>query len=175
MSSVNTQPSAEPYADQQRTSRELITPHELIRKRSYTVFENARAQARLRKQYDSDATRSIMTEECKRRIGFVPCKEQLDLAECMLLGVDAVTIAGAGWGKTLPFVLPLFVPASNGKLVIIISPLNALENDQVRDCIPCLVDACSKFVMSGRTVHEDGTHSRCSQRSDPFIRATKGM
>ena len=41
-------------------------------------------------------------------------------------------IAGTGAGKTMPFVLPLFVHNPRDKLVLIISSLNALEMDQVR-------------------------------------------
>ena len=73
-----------------------------------------------------------MVEECRRRTEMTPYPEQLDLAECMLLGLDATCIAGTGWGKTLPFVLPLFAPAAKGKVVVIVSPLNSLEIDQVR-------------------------------------------
>ncbi|KAH9902528.1 P-loop containing nucleoside triphosphate hydrolase protein [Cubamyces lactineus] len=50
-----------------------------------------------------------MVEECRKRVGLSLRSEQLDLAECMLLGLDAASIAGTGWGKTLPFVLPLCV------------------------------------------------------------------
>ncbi|KAF9537693.1 P-loop containing nucleoside triphosphate hydrolase protein, partial [Agrocybe pediades] len=53
----------------------------------------------------------------------------LDIAEALLLGLDCSVIAGTGSGKTLPFVLPLLVETK--KVTIIISPLNALEEDQV--------------------------------------------
>ena len=74
-----------------------------------------------------------MTEECKRRTQLTPYAAQLDLAECMLLGLDATCIAGTGWGKTLPFVLPLFTPTAKSSVIIIVSPLNTLEADQVRE------------------------------------------
>lgn len=90
-----------------------------------------RAAAKKKNKYDSQATRQIMIEECKKRTGLTPYPEQLDLAECMLLGLDSTSIAGTGWGKTLPFALPLFVPQSRGKIIIIVSPLNSLEADQV--------------------------------------------
>lgn len=113
------------------SSSDRAAHHSEIRKRSYAILDGAREAAR-KKDYDSQASRNVMAEECLKRTGFSPRAEQLDLAECMLLGVDAVSIAGTGWGKTMPFVLPLFVPQSKGKIVVIISPLNALESDQVR-------------------------------------------
>ena len=54
---------------------------------------------------------------------------QIDVAEALLLGLDCSVIAGAGAGKTTPFILPLLVETK--KIVVIISPLNALEEDQV--------------------------------------------
>ncbi len=48
-----------------------------------------------------------MTEECIKRTRLTPRKEQLGIAECMLLGFDSTCIAGTGWGQT--FALPMFV------------------------------------------------------------------
>ena len=97
--------------------------------RSYALLKAAREKAQKKSGYNSAATRRKLTEECIRRTGLTPYSQQLDLAECMLLGLDVTSIAGTGWGKTLPFALPLFV--SPKKIVIIVSPLNALEEDQV--------------------------------------------
>ncbi|PIL33822.1 hypothetical protein GSI_03528 [Ganoderma sinense ZZ0214-1] len=102
--------------------------HRETRERSYALLDAARAEAKTKRKYDSAAVRCTMTEMCQKKTGLTPYPEQLDLAECMLLGLDATCIAGTGWGKTLPFVLPLFV--SPRKIIIIISPLNALEADQ---------------------------------------------
>ncbi|KAJ3766134.1 hypothetical protein FB446DRAFT_654236, partial [Lentinula raphanica] len=55
---------------------------------------------------------------------------QLDTAEALLLGLDCSVIAGTGAGKTMPFVMPLLIEPT--KHVIIISPLNALEEDQAK-------------------------------------------
>ncbi|KAI0639716.1 P-loop containing nucleoside triphosphate hydrolase protein [Trametes polyzona] len=104
--------------------------HAEVRKRSYELLAAARAEASKRRRYNSESARRSMSEECAKRMGFTPRTEQLDLAECMLLGLDAVCIAGTGWGKTLPFVLPLLVPQSKRKIILVISPLNALEFDQ---------------------------------------------
>ncbi|KAH9847960.1 P-loop containing nucleoside triphosphate hydrolase protein [Lenzites betulinus] len=104
--------------------------HAEVRRRSYLLLQNAREEAHNKRRYDSTASRIVMAEECAKRTGLLARPEQLDVAECMLLGLDAVCIAGTGWGKTLPFVLPLLVPQSRGKIVVIVSPLNALEIDQ---------------------------------------------
>ena len=106
--------------------------HREVRTRSYNLLQAARIKAKDKRRYDSARSRQVMVEECQKRVGLSPRSEQLDLAECMLLGLDAASIAGTGWGKTLPFVLPLFVPESKGRIIIIVSPLNALEADQVR-------------------------------------------
>ncbi|KAH9918379.1 P-loop containing nucleoside triphosphate hydrolase protein [Epithele typhae] len=95
--------------------------------RSYELLEQAREAAKKSSEYDSLATRRKMSEECKRRAGFEPKKEQLDIAESMLLGLDSTVMAATGWGKSVPFALPLFVRP--GKTIIVISPLN--DDDQV--------------------------------------------
>jgi ATP-dependent helicase YprA (DUF1998 family) len=53
-------------------------------------------------------------------------------AEALILGLDYVVVAGIGAGKTIPFALPLLVQDSPDKLVLVISPLNTPEVDQVR-------------------------------------------
>ncbi|KAI0350066.1 P-loop containing nucleoside triphosphate hydrolase protein [Trametes cingulata] len=104
--------------------------HAKARTLSYALLDEVRVDAHKKKKYDSATTRQTMIDECIKRTGLTPYPEQLDLAECMLLGLDTTSIAGTGWGKTLPFVLPLFVPQSRGRIIIIVSPLNALEADQ---------------------------------------------
>ncbi len=103
--------------------------HEKRRAHSYSLLNDARSHARKESKYDSPATRQKMTEECFKRTGLTPRKEQLDIAECMLLGLDSTCIAGTGWGKTLAFALPMFV--RRRRVMIVISPLNVLEVDQV--------------------------------------------
>ncbi|KAM5538410.1 hypothetical protein V8D89_008012 [Ganoderma adspersum] len=95
--------------------------------RSYELLESTCSEAKKRK-YNSTEIRRVMTEMCKKKTGLTPYPEQLDLAECMLLGLNVTCVAGTGWGKTLPFALPLFVYPR--KIIVIISPLNALEADQ---------------------------------------------
>ncbi|KAM5534910.1 hypothetical protein V8D89_011465, partial [Ganoderma adspersum] len=105
--------------------------HRETREQSYALLDAVHAEAKQKQKYNSAEVRRTMTDMCLKKTGLTPYPEQLDLAECMLLGLDATCIAGTGWGKMLPFVLPLFVMPR--KIIIIISPLNALEADQVRE------------------------------------------
>ena len=56
---------------------------------------------------------------------------QLDTLEALFLGMDSAVIAGTGSGKTLPFALIHLVVLT--RVTIVVSPLNALDADQVRD------------------------------------------
>ena len=56
---------------------------------------------------------------------------QLDIGEALHLGLDAYLLAGTGSGKTLTFSMPIFADESGKKMVIVISPLNELQRDQV--------------------------------------------
>ncbi|THH29776.1 hypothetical protein EUX98_g4410 [Antrodiella citrinella] len=83
--------------------------------------------------YDSDKTRSRMsTEFFKRSKGKTAHPWQLDAAESLLLGLDTVVIAGTGSGKTTPFMLPLFLQETKGKILVVVEPLINLQRDQVR-------------------------------------------
>jgi ATP-dependent helicase YprA (DUF1998 family) len=90
-------------------------------------------EARLEDQsYNSGATREAMTQGLQKVFdGRSPYPWQLDAAEAILLGLDCIVIAGTGAGKTVSFVLPLLVGDSSNKMVIVISPLNALAFNQV--------------------------------------------
>ena len=91
--------------------------------------------------YSSEITRGKITREFEERMnGLKPYDWQLDVAEALILGLDCVVIAGTGAGKSMPFVMPLF--ALPDKMVIILSPLNALEEDQV--CFFMLVGASKR-------------------------------
>jgi ATP-dependent helicase YprA (DUF1998 family) len=56
---------------------------------------------------------------------------QLNISEALLLGLDCVVFAGTGSGKMMPFAMPLLVDQTKKRMVIVISPLNDLEEDQV--------------------------------------------
>ncbi|KAJ7281294.1 P-loop containing nucleoside triphosphate hydrolase protein [Mycena rebaudengoi] len=55
---------------------------------------------------------------------------QVNIGEALELKLDVSLLAGTGAGKTMPFVMPLSI--NPDKIIIIISPLNALEEDQAR-------------------------------------------
>lgn len=69
-----------------------------------------------------------LREKCEVKLPFIPRDWQLDVA-CDLIGEKSVILlAGTGQGKSLPFLLPGLITA---KTALILSPLNALEDDQV--------------------------------------------
>ena len=94
------------------------------------ILQKARDEALKSRGYQSAPTRAkLHTEFSICNAGMVPYGWQTDVAEALLLGLDCSVIAGTGAGKTMPFVMPLFVDPE--KVMVIISPLNALEEDQV--------------------------------------------
>ncbi|KAJ8518979.1 hypothetical protein ONZ45_g4049 [Pleurotus djamor] len=96
--------------------------------KSAKLLRNAITRAS-KKGYNSRETRNIIIEAFKKHTELnEPYPWQLDVSEALLLGLDSIVIAGTGAGKTMPFVLPLY--SNPKKVVVIISPLNALEEDQ---------------------------------------------
>jgi ATP-dependent helicase YprA (DUF1998 family) len=105
----------------------------MLSSRASETLKNAHDTALKDRNYDSEGTRQTMFRKLQDIFnGRIPYEWQLDAAEALILGLDCVVVAGTGAGKTIPFVLPLFVQDSRDKLVLIISPLNALETDQAR-------------------------------------------
>jgi superfamily II DNA helicase RecQ len=81
----------------------------------------------------------IPSEDIKAAIqqifGYEPRSWQLSLAEKVLEGNDAIGLAGTGAGKSLVFAI-LAVAAQLAEfrgLVLVVSPLKSLENDQVSE------------------------------------------
>jgi ATP-dependent helicase YprA (DUF1998 family) len=100
-----------------------------LRKNSYRLLDRSRAAS---KGYDSRKPRVAIKKTCSDAFnGLEPFDWQTDVCEAILLGLDVVLIAGTGAGKTLPFAMPLLMDQTKRKMVIVISPLNALEHDQV--------------------------------------------
>ncbi|KAJ7466530.1 P-loop containing nucleoside triphosphate hydrolase protein [Mycena latifolia] len=93
------------------------------------ILQKARDDAFKARGYESAPTRAKLRNEfAERNGGMVAHEWQIDMGEALGLGLDCSLIAGTGAGKTMPFVMPLF--ADSEKMIIIISPLNALEVDQ---------------------------------------------
>jgi ATP-dependent helicase YprA (DUF1998 family) len=72
-----------------------------------------------------------MGDECFKILGNYPYQWQLDVAEAIHLLMHVVVIAPTGAGKTIPFILPLLIEGAEHGMVLIISPLQELQNDQV--------------------------------------------
>lgn len=107
-----------------------ISSHCRDRERSVKILQAAKDAAFQSRGYNSAVTRQELFKEFKmRNNNMEPYAWQLDVAEALILGVDCSVIAGTGAGKTMPFAMPLFVQSD--KIHVIISPLNALEDDQV--------------------------------------------
>ena len=64
------------------------------------------------------------------KLQYTPDDWQVHLIHRILQGYDSIFCAGTGYGKSLVF-KGLAVLGGKGKLVIVISPLKALERDQV--------------------------------------------
>lgn len=93
-------------------------------------LERAQQQSVKKEKYSSSATcQKLKHELLIRTNGLQAYDWQLDVSEALLLGLDCTVIAGTGAGKTMPFVMPLFIHPQ--KIVLVISPLSALEEDQV--------------------------------------------
>lgn len=73
-----------------------------------------------------------------KRCGYEPTEWQIDIAEALILKLDTVLIAGTGFGKTTPFVLPIMLepPREGKKIALIISPLIELMQEQVSSYMP---------------------------------------
>src|ERR1700722_8077766 len=101
--------------------------------RPYGLLDNARIAANERKSYDSEKMRRLINQSFRDAFdGQAPFDWQTDVCEALMLGLDCIVIAGTGAGKTMPFCMPLLADRTKCKMVIVISPLNALEHDQVR-------------------------------------------
>ncbi|KAF7334751.1 P-loop containing nucleoside triphosphate hydrolase protein [Mycena sanguinolenta] len=97
--------------------------------KSAKILQKAREDASKSRGYQSAPTRArIRNEFMARNNGMIAHEWQVDIGEALHLGLDCSLIAGTGAGKTMPFVMPLF--EESDKVIIIISPLNALEADQ---------------------------------------------
>ncbi|KIJ17503.1 hypothetical protein PAXINDRAFT_38753, partial [Paxillus involutus ATCC 200175] len=103
--------------------------HEKREQKAASLLAQACQTAKDKQNYDSSMTQRKIVEEFRAQFNnLVPYDWQLNVTEALMLGLDCSIIAGTGAGKTMPFVMPLF--AQPNKHVLIISPLNALEEDQ---------------------------------------------
>ncbi|KIJ15178.1 hypothetical protein PAXINDRAFT_12087 [Paxillus involutus ATCC 200175] len=105
--------------------------HEKREQKAASLLAQACQTAKDKQNYDSSLTQRKIVEEFRARFNnLVPYDWQLNVTEALMLGLDCSVIVGTGAGKTMPFVMPLF--AQPNKHVLIISPLNTLEEDQAQ-------------------------------------------
>ena len=97
---------------------------------SFKLLSDARTK---KANYDSIATRRMLSDSVTVLCPTItPYDWQVNLAEALTLGLDATVIAGTGSGKTLPWAMPLLLEQNHDKICLVISPLNELEADHVR-------------------------------------------
>ncbi|KAJ6556484.1 hypothetical protein B0H10DRAFT_2338646 [Mycena sp. CBHHK59/15] len=106
----------------------MDTDHVKRNEESQRLLREAREKARKKSKYDWKATRRDLTRLFEEMFHKLPYEWQIDVAEALILGLDAVVIAGTGAGKTMPFMMPLLLHRE--KFVLIISPLKVLQEDQ---------------------------------------------
>jgi ATP-dependent helicase YprA (DUF1998 family) len=98
----------------------------------HPLLRTAQDEALKSRQYNSEETRATIVKEFTEVFdGKQPYGWQVDTCEALLLGLDCIVIAGTGAGKTFLFAMPLLMDTTCRKMVLVISPLNALEYDQV--------------------------------------------
>ncbi|KAI9067172.1 P-loop containing nucleoside triphosphate hydrolase protein [Trametes sanguinea] len=124
------------------------------------VLEAARRRAIETRGYCSAEARRIMADTFSERFdGKCVHSWQLDTAEALVLGLDCVIIAGTGAGKTIPYMLPLFLPECSDKTIVVISPLKSLQHDQAR-----------RFRRAGIRAAAVNGDTWCKRTRDLFVR-----
>ncbi|CAK5270381.1 unnamed protein product [Mycena citricolor] len=96
---------------------------------SRSLLEEAHEKARKKSNYDAEKTRQELEELFEAHFQKPAHPFQIDFAEAMILGLDSILIAGTGAGKSITYMLPALHQCD--KLVLIISPLKILQEDQV--------------------------------------------
>ena len=109
-------------------------PETRMHRNAYQVLEEFRQVAGIDPEvkYSSPIARQHMQAglSCAAN-GMQPRFYQIDCAEAFLLGINTGLICPTGSGKTEAFILPLFADPQRKSKIIIISPLNALQDDHV--------------------------------------------
>lgn len=97
---------------------------------SYDNLTEAREKALHDQNYNYISVCADLCRKVREHFGgHTPYNWQLDIAKAIILSLNTIIIAPTGVGKTLPFVIPTLY--SLEKITIIISPLIALQYDQV--------------------------------------------
>ncbi|OAX32449.1 P-loop containing nucleoside triphosphate hydrolase protein [Rhizopogon vinicolor AM-OR11-026] len=132
---------------------------------SYRNLERARS----RMDGQSDTLQQALQHQCRERCHHEAREWQLDAAEAFLSGLDCTILAGTGFGKSLPFTMPSFVKTDD--VLIVLAPLNSLEEDQVRRCEKM---GLSAIAVNHETYSED-VHASLLRREYQVIYTSPEM
>jgi len=101
-----------------------------LKERSYAYLGKARGKFFPSRKKDPVKEREKLQARFTGVFGSPAHDWQLDVAEAMEVGVHTVLLAGTGLGKTIPFILTAMLDPK--ARVLVISPLNSLQIEQVR-------------------------------------------
>ena len=133
--------------------------------KSIDILDNARETASTVNSYNTQAPREAIVSRCEEAFGGnKPYDWQVDITEALLLGLDCVAIAGTGAGKTMPFGMPLLMDDCKSKMVIVISPLNDLEAEQVSMVSEVFWISDKIIFLLGSQIPKTGSYCNGSQR-----------
>ena len=103
-----------------------------LKLKNLQLLDKARAAAaRSSTKFKSESYRKLLVRHSTPHLCFTPYKWQLDVTEALKLGLDCTVRAGTSFGKTTPFILDYLTTEGAKKITLVVSPLNALEADQV--------------------------------------------
>ena len=106
---------------------------------TYDLLQAARVEALKSRKYNFEETGPRIIQKFTEVFdGKKPYDWQVDACEALLFGLYCIVIAGTGAGKTFLFAMPLLMDTTCRKMVVVISPLNALEYDQVHEILAFL-------------------------------------
>lgn len=110
---------------------------------------------------DYASTAELMTSYTIARTGLTPKPAQVRFAMALVMNKDITCIAATGFGKSLAFQMAILMMPK--KFGIIVTPINALAEDQVFQCKKFRIDAIAftsealdrepglvKDIMSGK-------------------------
>jgi superfamily II DNA or RNA helicase len=104
----------------------------------YAQLELARHKATNINNYSSAETQNCIISGIWTRSGGITLYDwQVDVSEAVYLGLDVALMAGTGAGKTWTFLGILLAEETGKSKVVVVSPLNELQKDQVSTKFPC--------------------------------------
>jgi hypothetical protein len=94
----------------------------------------------------------------------------------LTLGLDATVIAGTGFGKTLPWAMPLLLWESHDRICLVISPSNEIETDHAQQWFAFEMRPISllRFCFQGRFFYHEAWDTR-SGREQQHTKCSRGF